>query len=429
MCILTCKMRMNRIRATNFVLTFLTCQLIEYFKIIWISSGISGAHTWEGFLVSCRYFQLNMRIFIRIWVPLVAYGIIIYLLYTYFSYEKALMIKQPLRFSWINYSSGIAIRKKNIRSGISKSITATNTYNEKDLLDSININCQDIITNKPDPTIEIRYKSWRYNFDEWENKLINSEDRCSTIKVLFRFDTEPRSIEEAKYPLAYGLVVYKDIIQLLFMISSIYAPQNEYCIAVSGSSNELFKILMADFEKCFKNVHVLNRPPISWGSFEIINSTYACLDYLAKLSTPWKYYQYLSGFDAPLKTNYEMVQIFKAMKGAWNVEIKNFQPERLNGDIRNTTPPLNIYKSSLSSLVPRSAANMIVNSPMTRQLFEYLSHSYIPDEAFWATLAANRKSLCIRYCLKIKNDYFPIYVIRLKLHFKMHYIQKHANMR
>ncbi|PAV90553.1 hypothetical protein WR25_03939 isoform N [Diploscapter pachys] len=217
--------------------------------------------------------------------------------------------------------------------------------------------------------------------------------------------------------------------QLLFMISSIYAPQNEYCIAVSGSSNELFKILMADFEKCFKNVHVLNRPPISWGSFEIINSTYACLDYLAKLSTPWKYYQYLSGFDAPLKTNYEMVQIFKAMKGAWNVEIKNFQPERLNGDIRNTTPPLNIYKSSLSSLVPRSAANMIVNSPMTRQLFEYLSHSYIPDEAFWATLAANRKSLCIRYCLKIKNDYFPIYVIRLKLHFKMHYIQKHANMR
>lgn len=48
--------------------------------------------------------------------------------------------------------------------------------------------------------------------------------------------------------------------------------------------------------------------------------------------------QYLSGVDAPLKTNLEMVRIFKALNGTINAEVKDFQRKRLLQ--RNVASPL-----------------------------------------------------------------------------------------
>ncbi|KAK6028585.1 Core-2/I-Branching enzyme [Ostertagia ostertagi] len=75
------------------------------------------------------------------------------------------------------------------------------------------------------------------------------------------------------------------------MLSSFYRPQNEYCIAVSGGCDTMFKIIMDEVDACFDNIRVLHRPPIEWGSFEIINSTNACLELLSNSTTPWKYFQ------------------------------------------------------------------------------------------------------------------------------------------
>lgn len=38
--------------------------------------------------------------------------------------------------------------------------------------------------------------------------------RCATIDKYFNFHKAPLSEEEEKYPLAYGLVVYKTIVQV-----------------------------------------------------------------------------------------------------------------------------------------------------------------------------------------------------------------------
>ncbi|KAK5968801.1 Core-2/I-Branching enzyme, partial [Trichostrongylus colubriformis] len=255
-----------------------------------------------------------------------------------------------------------------------------------DLLDRIEINCDGIFHNDPNFTQEA--KLMQYNTYAVEKLLLDAEDRCFAIRSLFGFDRKPVSQEERDYPLAYGLIVYKNLVQTLFMLSSFYRPQNQYCIAVSGGADTMYKLLMDEVDKCFENIQVLHRPRIDWGSFEIINSTYECLKVLSKSGTPWKYFQYLSGVDIPLKTNREMVEILKAWNDTVNTEFTQFQRQRVRSK-RIESAPLPLFKSSLSATVPRKAVDRIVQSTEARDLLNFLRNTSIPDESFWATLSGN----------------------------------------
>uniref|UniRef100_A0A0N4WZB3 Asparagine synthetase domain-containing protein n=1 Tax=Haemonchus placei TaxID=6290 RepID=A0A0N4WZB3_HAEPC len=224
------------------------------------------------------------------------------------------------------------------------------------------------------PFVELRYDTRTV-----EKLLLDADDRCFAIRSLFGFDRKPVSQEERDYPLAYGLIVYKNLVQLikgirewilfqiLFMLSSFYRPQNEYCIAVSGGADSMFKLLMDEVDSCFDNVHVL----------------------------------YLSGVDIPLKTNYEMVEIFKAWNDTVNTEFAQFQKQRVRSK-RIEAAPLPLFKSSLSATVPRKAVDRIVQvslflltehsfqqSSESRDLLRFLRNTSIPDESFWTTLTGN----------------------------------------
>ncbi|EPB69045.1 Core-2/I-Branching enzyme [Ancylostoma ceylanicum] len=214
--------------------------------------------------------------------------------------------------------------------------------------------------------------------------------RCRAIEQLFGFNKKIVTPNELQYPLAYGAVVYKNLIQVLFMLSAFYRPHNEYCVAVSGSANKIFKFFMAQLGKCFSNIHVMNRPSISWGSFEIINSTWACAELLSRSRTKWMYYQQLAGVDVPLKTNLEMVEILKKWNNTVNSEFATFQPERL-GEKQIQNSPLPLFKSSLSAAVPRNAIDKLVETNKGWELLHFLNGTDIPDEAFWTTLTGSVK--------------------------------------
>ncbi|EYC12916.1 hypothetical protein Y032_0045g1156 [Ancylostoma ceylanicum] len=255
-----------------------------------------------------------------------------------------------------------------------------------DLLDRIDLNCNGILNN--DPKIIQQAKMMRYNTHFVEKLILDADDRCLAIRSLFGFDNRPNSEAERDYPLAYGLIVYKNLVQVLFMLGSFYRPQNEYCIAVSGGAEPMFKLIMGEVDKCFSNIRVLNRPRIDWGSYEIINSTFACLNVLSSSETPWKYFQYLAGVDIPLKTNLEMVEILKQWNDTVNAEITWFQPKRIRSK-RIEAAPLPLYKASLSATVPRAAIDEIVKSSEARSLLYFLLNTSIPDESFWGTLTGN----------------------------------------
>ncbi|VDP54349.1 unnamed protein product [Heligmosomoides polygyrus] len=102
-------------------------------------------------------------------------------------------------------------------------------------------------------------------------------------------------------------------------------------------------------------------------------------------------FQYLSGVDIPLKTNLEMVEIFKQWNNTVNTEITLFQPKRVRSK-RIEAAPLPLFKSSLSATLPRAAVDYIVKSSEVRKLLKFLQNTSIPDESFWATLTGNTET-------------------------------------
>jgi hypothetical protein len=67
----------------------------------------------------------------------------------------------------------------------------------------------------------------------------------------------PLSEEERNYPLAYGMLVFKDPLQVYTMLSAFYHPQNAYCIAVDIKATKDFKADMERLGLCFPNIFVI----------------------------------------------------------------------------------------------------------------------------------------------------------------------------
>uniref|UniRef100_A0A7I4Z5A7 Protein xylosyltransferase n=1 Tax=Haemonchus contortus TaxID=6289 RepID=A0A7I4Z5A7_HAECO len=252
-------------------------------------------------------------------------------------------------------------------------------------LESIHLNCEPIIEDTEDI---VKYRHWKYDFKDYEYELYKSSNICETINKYFYFEREPLSKEEEEYPLAFGFVLYKDIVQVLLELSIFYYPQNTYCITVDGTANRTFKKVIMHLPKCFKNIKTFIGKRSQWGSYGILDNVYQCFNYLAHSDHNWKYYQYLSGSDLPLRTNLEMVRIMKALNGSINSDIDEFETDRYR-TMEGIHPPLPLYKSAMSVAMPRAAANYIVRSEKVKRLLRYLSNTWIPDESFWTSVAGN----------------------------------------
>ncbi|XGW19166.1 hypothetical protein V3C99_003191, partial [Haemonchus contortus] len=181
---------------------------------------------------------------------------------------------------------------------------------------------------------------------------------CDAIKRWFDF-FPVLSEEEHRFPLAYAMLVHKDVTQVMMLLSAIYQPQNQFCVAVDGNADETFWQVMKAVSHCYPNIRVLKAKRIEWCSYEILEAIFGCVMRLANSTADWKYMQILSGVDAPLKTNLEMVRILTALNGSFNTEIAPFEWYRLNRK-RMKDSPLPIIKSSLAATFSREAANFMV---------------------------------------------------------------------
>ena len=71
--------------------------------------------------------------------------------------------------------------------------------------------------------------------------------------------------------MGYGQILVRPFsrppLQVLLALSGVYHPQNQYCIAVSGEVDGVFRGIMESLQKCFPNIHILvNNDP-----FQLIN--------------------------------------------------------------------------------------------------------------------------------------------------------------
>ncbi|KAI6227656.1 hypothetical protein M3Y99_01227300 [Aphelenchoides fujianensis] len=205
-----------------------------------------------------------------------------------------------------------------------------------------------------------RARKWRFDGDRFLEQQLGNSTNCAALIEKFAFVERPLSAEEAAYPLAYGMVVYTDVAQVYFALSAIYQPQNAYCIAVDGKSSADFKRRIHDLAGCLPNITVIEVPPIGWCTASVLDALYTCFSNLTLGDHPWEYYQYVTGFDLPLKTNLEMVRIFKQLNETVMTEVTPVG--RLGGE--KTLP---VWKTGMGALVPRAAARFAVGNELVQQ--------------------------------------------------------------
>ena len=182
------------------------------------------------------------------------------------------------------------------------------------------VNCQALIRGD---TSEIQ-QARRY-MNEASSKFISHSNYmsltrdCHTFRTKRGYVMEPLSQEEANFPLAFSILMYKDVFQVERLLRAIYMPQNYYCIHVDAKASGSIHQTMRSITNCFPNVFMASRLyPTYWGHISIVKADLGCMQDLRKYE--WKYYINLSGQMFPLQSNRNIVKILTLYNGANDVE-------------------------------------------------------------------------------------------------------------
>lgn len=155
----------------------------------------------------------------------------------------------------------------------------------------------------------------------YEEQYLNWTQDCYRFKRLRGYIEVPLSEEEAEFPLAFSLAVYRDVEQLERLLRSIYHPQNLYCIHVDTKSPLLFHQTVFSIARCFDNVWVSTHlSKVKWGDISVILPEINCMrDLIKYFRGKYKYFINLTGQEFPLRTNLELVRIAKIFNGSNDV--------------------------------------------------------------------------------------------------------------
>ena len=132
--------------------------------------------------------------------------------------------------------------------------------------------------------------------------------------------TKPLSKEEETFPIAYSILMYKDVSATERLLRAIYQPQNYYVIHVDLKARKVVYDAVDGITKCFPNVwKVRDRYDIKWGYISLLNAELSSMEQLL-LFRKWKYLINLTGQEFPLWSNRDIVRTLMAFNGANNVE-------------------------------------------------------------------------------------------------------------
>ena len=151
-------------------------------------------------------------------------------------------------------------------------------------------------------------------------ELIKQTSNCQTFIKQRQYLMKPVSSEEAEFPIAFSLLLYKEPGQAERLLRAIYRPQNYYCVHVDRKSEAKVFEAMQSLSGCFPNVFLSSRRvDVTWGQYSVLEPEYVCMSDLWK-HRKWKYFIDLTGQEFPLKTNLDLVRILKVYNGANDVQ-------------------------------------------------------------------------------------------------------------
>ena len=154
-----------------------------------------------------------------------------------------------------------------------------------------------------------------------DEKLYKLTRNCDNFLKKRKYLLHPVNQEEEMYPIAYSIIMYKDVSQTERLFRAIYRPQNLYCIHVDLKSSDLIKKTINNIANCFNNVFLASQMiNVYWGTFSVIEPELMCMKDLLKRPEPWHYFVNTCGQEFPIKTNVEVVRILKAFNGSNDIQ-------------------------------------------------------------------------------------------------------------
>ncbi|GFR91982.1 beta-1,3-galactosyl-O-glycosyl-glycoprotein beta-1,6-N-acetylglucosaminyltransferase 3-like, partial [Elysia marginata] len=281
------------------------------------------------------------------------------------------------------------------------------------------------------------WEFWKLT-NEW---YLRATSNCEKFKRNRGYITSPLSREEENFPIAFSLLVYKDIEMVERLLRMVYRPQNSYCIHVDMNASPEFYEALKALASCFpENVRIpSHRIPVLWGTYTTVEPELVCMHnlwqmdmdiapaatkpvnssrYNAKVAakfkdtirvkdsakvndkvgvkdttngrkkSKWKYLINLTGQEFPLKTNYEMVKILKAFNGANNEEGTLNRADKFRWASK---PPHGIkpIKGAVHTIINRATVDFILHDPKSLDFLEWLRDTEFPDETLFASINYN----------------------------------------
>ncbi|KAI6225137.1 CBN-GLY-1 protein [Aphelenchoides fujianensis] len=266
------------------------------------------------------------------------------------------------------------------------------------------LECSRLIAGNATPVERAFARSWAYSDEFFFARFDPRTDLCTNLRRVFDFDLRAPTAEEAAFPLGFGMIVYKDLAQFYLALSAFYRPQNAHCIVVDSKSSEEFRRGVHATAACLPNVTVIEVGPIEWCTRSVLAAQFACFERLVHSAHPWRYYQYVTGFDVPLRTNEEAVWVLRELNDSVVFEHLGGQTIPLEG-VWDAAVGLRVFSTSMASVVSRRAADDLLRPPahsaVTHRLFRRLMNvtkrrpnvlypKACVDELFFGTLFSNK---------------------------------------
>ncbi|XP_056888776.1 beta-1,3-galactosyl-O-glycosyl-glycoprotein beta-1,6-N-acetylglucosaminyltransferase 3-like isoform X2 [Takifugu flavidus] len=262
-------------------------------------------------------------------------------------------------------------------------------------------NCSAILLRDQEEIEKVKILAIRRDFQKTiqvpDEYYVNATQDCRNFKIMRKYLQYPLSKEEEEFPLAYSMVVHHKVQNFERLLRAIYAPQNIYCVHVDKKSKPSYQSAVRAIVSCFPNVFIVSRPvDVVYASWSRVQADINCMADLYNSSTKWKYFLNVCGQDFPLKTNWEMVQLLRYLKGENSMESekmpegKKWRVTKVHeGTGRIKEPPpfdLPILSGNAYIVVSRGYIRSVLEDKRVQVLIEWAKDTYSPDEFLWATI-------------------------------------------
>ncbi|KAL4236033.1 Beta-1 [Mactra antiquata] len=253
------------------------------------------------------------------------------------------------------------------------------------------INCAAILTGstkeitKADK-LTIRAKN-RYD----PNLYIKITSNCTEFIKKRGYIMDSLTKQEEDFPVAFSIIMYKDIVQSERLLRAIYRPQNYYCIHVDSKTPDFIYTGMIKIASCFENVFVSEkRYNVIWGTISVILPELHCMDILWSHSKKWKYFINLTGQEFPLQTNLQLVKTLQRLNGSNSINgVKNHKQMYRWDTLEPPPHGITLTKGAVHIIATRGYVDFVLHDQRASDFLLWTNQTRVPDETFFSSLNHN----------------------------------------